>query len=243
VSFWVLRDHVYFHVTAVRVYGAAHVSQQELMDQAQIPPGVSLWRIDAQHIRDRLLHHPWIKDVLVRRLFPNALELIVYERKPTAILANQVEYVIDVDGYVLGQGGPRESSSGLPRLLLRGDQTWTPGQHVADPGIRAALRILGQTQEQPLFHNIGLVDIEIVNPERFLLHTHRGKLVVGANLASIEDKLAFLPALDEALRTKIQHIDAIDLSFANQIVVKTSTRTPQGTGRLQKRGDGSGQTY
>jgi hypothetical protein len=114
---------------------------------------------------------------------------------------------------------------------------------VTDPGIRAGLRLLIQTQEQAFFHNVGLAHIEIINPERFILHTRRGKLIVGANLAAITDKLAFFPALEEVLRTRIRRVDTIDFSFANQIVVKTSTRTPQGIGRLHKRGDGSGQAH
>lgn len=241
LSFWIFRDHIYFHVTTVRVYGTERVAQQELMHLAQIPSGVSLWRIDAQHIRARLLHHPWIRDVLVRRLFPNALELIVYERRPSAILASQVSYLIDSDGYILGQPGAAESLGTIPRLMLPADQSWAPGQQVTDPGIRAGLRVLAQAQERAFFHNIGPAHIEIINPERFIFHTQRGKLVVGADLAAMEETLAFFPALEEVLRTKVRHIDTIDFSFANQIVVKTSNRTPQGIGRQQKRGSRSGQ--
>jgi hypothetical protein len=70
-----------------------------------------------------------------------------------------------------------------------------------------------------------------------------GKLIIGANLAAVEEKLAVFPALEEVLRSGRQRIDAIDLSFANQIVVKTAMRTSSGIGRLQKRGSGSGQVH
>jgi cell division protein FtsQ len=242
VSFWILRDHAYFHVTAVRVYGAEHVSPQELMDLAQVRAGISLWRIDAGRIRARLRQHPWIRDVLVQRLFPNALELTVYERKPSAILAAHPGYILDGEGYVLGPFDPRERS-GLPRLMVPGDQAWTPGQQVTDPAVKAALRVLAQSQEQAFFRNANIDRIEIINPERFVLHTRRGKLVIGANLAAVEDKLALLPAVEEVLRPGSRRIEAIDLSFATQIVVKTASRTPQGIGRLQKRGSGSGQAH
>jgi hypothetical protein len=242
LSFWLLHDHAYFHVTAVRVYGTERVPQQELMDLAQVQRGVSLWRIDTERVRSRLLRHPWIRDVLVHRLFPNELELIIYERKPSAIVTTHGGYIVDGEGYILGQLGPKESSS-LPRLITSADHAWAPGQRVTDAGVVAGLRLLAQSQEQTFFRDIGLSHIEVINPERFILHTRRGRLVVGGNLATVEEKFAFLSVVEDALRSGVQRIDAIDLTFANQIVVKTTTRTPHGIGRLQKRGSGSGQAH
>src|SRR6266511_1944971 len=45
---WYFRDHPYFHVAAVRIYGAERVSRQELVQLARIQPGVSLWRINVE---------------------------------------------------------------------------------------------------------------------------------------------------------------------------------------------------
>jgi hypothetical protein len=105
------------------------------------------------------------------------------------------------------------------------------------------LRVLAQSQEHAFVRHVGITRIEVVNAERFILHTHRGQLAVGANLTALDDKMAFFPTIEEILRSRTQGIEAIDLSFANQIVVKTTTRTLQGFGRLQKRGSGSGQTH
>lgn len=239
---WLLRDHRYFHVTAVRVYGAERVSQQELMDLAQIPRGVSLWRIDGARVRARLLHHPWIRDVLVHRLLPNELELIVYERRPSAILVGRTPSVVDGEGYILGPPGPKESSS-LPRLTLPGEPAGILGQQVTDASVAAGLRILAQIQDHAFFRDLGLSHIEIINPERYILHTRRGKLIVGADLSTVEEKFAFLSIVEDTLRSRVQRIDAIDLTLANKIVVKTTTRISQGPGRLQKRGSGSGQAH
>jgi cell division protein FtsQ len=242
LAFGLLRDHPYFHVTRVRVYGTEHVSQQELMDLAQVHAGVSLWRIDGKRIRARLLTHPWIREVFIHRLVPNELEFTVYERKPSAVFGNHVAYLVDDGGHVLGPLGPKESPD-LPRLTMVGDQNWLPGQQLTDPGIIAGLRVLAQSQEHAFVRHVGITRIEVVNAERFILHTHRGQLAVGANLTALDDKMAFFPTIEEILRSRTQGIEAIDLSFANQIVVKTTTRTLQGFGRLQKRGSGSGQTH
>jgi len=80
-----------------------------------------------------------------------------------------------------------------------------------------------------------------MNTRRFLVRTRLGKFVVGTSLTDIEAKLEYFPSIDEALRTSMQRAEYIDVSVENQIVVKTSARTIQGAGRLQKRGGGSGQ--
>jgi cell division protein FtsQ len=240
ILIWYCRDHPYFHVAAIRVYGAERVSQQELVQLAGIQPGMSLWRIDVDQVRRRLLQHPWIRDALVRRLYPNEVEVIVYERKPSAILEGGSGYVIDGAGYVLRPVGGKDWS-GLPRLVTRLSGALTPGEQLRDPAVVAGLQMLDQAQDSPFFRNTVISAIAMTNPERFVLQTHRGKLVVGSSIAAVEDKLALLPTIDAALRSSAQQVEQIDVSIAHQIVVKTSTRMTHGVGRLQKRGSGSGQ--
>jgi cell division protein FtsQ len=237
---WYVRDHPYFHVAAVRVYGAERVSQQELLQLARIPPGVSLWRVEAEQIRRRLLQHPGIREALVRRLYPNELEVIVYERKPRAILDSGSSYLIDGAGYVLRPAGHKDWS-GLPRLATKLSGVLTPGEQLRDPAVVAGLQMLDQAQDSPFFRTTVITTIEVINPERFVIQTHRGKLVVGSDIAAVQDKLALLPIIDAVMRSSAQRIEQIDVSIANQIVVKTSARMTHNTGRLQKRGSGSGQ--
>ena len=100
--FWFIRDHSALHVVAVRVYGAERVPQAELIQLAQITRGMSLLRIDVNRVRTRIMQHPWIRDALVQRVYPNELEVIVYERRPAAILGSEKNgYLVDGEGYVL----------------------------------------------------------------------------------------------------------------------------------------------
>jgi cell division protein FtsQ len=240
--YWFLRDHSAFHITAVRVYGAERVSQQDLIQLAQIARGTSLLRLNVERVRLRILQHPWIRDALVRRMYPNALEVIVYERRPAAILDSGPGYVIDGEGYLLGQATAAELAS-FPRLGTRSGQALTAGARITEPAVDAGLRLLSQAHDNAFFRNTIITHIDIINPERFLVQTQRGKFVVGADLTGIEEKLDFFPAIDEVLRTRARQVEYIDISVANQIVVKTSARTTQSSGRLQRRGIGSGQAH
>jgi cell division protein FtsQ len=240
ILFWYFRDHPYFHIAAIRVYGAERVSQQELVQLARIQPGVSLWRIDVEQVRRRLLQHPWIREALVHRLYPNELEVIVYERKPSAILASGSGHLIDSTAHVLGPAGHKDWF-GLPRFVTRLKGPVTPGEQLKDPAVIAGIQMLAQAQDRPFFRNTVITEIEMTGPERFVIQTHRGKLVVGSDIAAAEEKLALLPTVDEVTRTSAQRVEHMDVSIANQIIVKTSGRMTHGVGRLQKRGSGSGQ--
>jgi cell division protein FtsQ len=238
--FWFIRDHSAFHVVAVRVYGAERVSQPELIQLAQIGRGISLLRINVERVRTRIMQHPWIRDALVRRVYPNELEVIVYERRPAAILESESGYLIDAEGYLLSHVTPAETAS-LPRLVVRLSHPPSPGEQMIDPAVNAGLRLLAQAHDSPFFRNAVITHIDIMNARRFLVRTRLGKFIVGTSLADIEAKLEYFPGIDEALRTSTRRAEYIDVSVENQIVVKTSARTIQGAGRLQKRGGGSGQ--
>ena len=64
---------------------------------------------------------------------------------------------------------------------------------------------------------------------------------MGDSLVGIDQKLEFFPVLDEALRSRARRAEYVDISVENQIIVKTTARTTQGAGRLQRKGGNSGQ--
>jgi cell division protein FtsQ len=238
--FWFIRDHAVFHVVAVRVYGAERVPQPELIQKAQVSRGMSLLRINVEGVRARIAQHPWIRDAMVRRVYPNELEVIVYERRPHAILESASVYLIDADGYILSQATPAEAA-GLPRLVVELSHTPSLGEQMIDPAVRTGLRLLAQALDSPFFRNAVVTHVDVMSAERSLVRTRLGMFIVGASLMDIDTKLEYFPAIDEALRTSARRAEYVDFSLANQIVVKTSARTRQGAGRLQRRGGGSGQ--
>ena len=238
--FWFIRDHAAFHIVAVRVYGAERVPQPELIQLAQIAGGTSLLRTDVERIRAQIKRHPWIREALVRRVYPNELEIIVYERRPTAIVESGNAYIIDGEGYLLSQATPAEAAN-LPRLVARLSHTAALGERLTEPAIQAGLRLLSQAQDSPFFRDTVISHIDIISAERYLVRTARGKLIVGQSLVGTDQKLELFPALDEALRSRARRAEYVDISVENQIIVKTTARTTQGAGRLQRKGGNSGQ--
>jgi cell division protein FtsQ len=240
--FWFLRDHAVFHVTMVRVYGTERVPQQELIQLAQLTRDTSLLRINVERVRARIMQHPWIRDALVRRMYPNELEVIVYERRPAAVLESGAGHVLDVEGYLLGQATAADLAS-LPRLAPGTSPTPGSGVRITEPTVQAGLRLLSQIRDSAFFRNTTITRLDIMTPERFVVQTQRGKFIMGGDLTGIDEKLDLFPAVDDVLRGQTRRVEYIDISVENQIIVKTSARTTQASSRLEKRGGGSEQTH
>jgi cell division protein FtsQ len=74
----------YFPIRSVKVYGVNRADQQEL--QHLIHPLLSsgFFALNVEFIRDRLLQLPWVADLLVKRVWPDSLEIVLTERHAIA---------------------------------------------------------------------------------------------------------------------------------------------------------------
>ena len=58
-----------------------------ILEMAKVPVGhVSLFDVNMEPVKDRLMKQPWIKGVVVGKQFPSTLSLTVIERHPVALL-------------------------------------------------------------------------------------------------------------------------------------------------------------
>lgn len=74
----------YFPIRSVKVYGVSRADQQELQHLIQPFLSVGFFALNVEFIRDRLLQHPWIGDLFVKRVWPDVVEVVLTERKPIA---------------------------------------------------------------------------------------------------------------------------------------------------------------
>lgn len=74
-----------FEIDTVRISGLQELTQDEIMSGAGLSDRNSLLFLDAAGMRDRLKSMPLVRDVAVRKLFPNSLSVDVTERGAAAI--------------------------------------------------------------------------------------------------------------------------------------------------------------
>lgn len=94
-----------FEMRTIEIRGLARLDENEVRRWSRIPPGGALERLDLVTLKARLLAHPWIKDVMLRKVYPDRLVLQVVERVPAAVIADRgVAAVVDPAGAVLHEG-------------------------------------------------------------------------------------------------------------------------------------------
>lgn len=95
-----IQQHPYFAITTIDVELEAETlfSQEEIIAWSGITPGMNLWMVDPERARTRLLTYQGIRDVEVRREFPQRIIIQVQTRQPIAIVAHPAPTYLDRDG-------------------------------------------------------------------------------------------------------------------------------------------------
>lgn len=91
-----------FHLKDIEVKGNAHVDKNEVLRLLDLDEGQNIFSWDMDAAKQRLLGHPWIKDINISRSFiPAGLKVRIAEHKPTATLVlKDKPYYISEEGVV-----------------------------------------------------------------------------------------------------------------------------------------------
>lgn len=103
----ILSGYLYFKnssstlVKTVEVTGGLkHLSVQNVMDLSEIKKTDTLFSVRLRQIQKNILRHPWVREVRVRREFPDTIQIFVKEFEPVALLHAGDWYLVDGRGIV-----------------------------------------------------------------------------------------------------------------------------------------------
>lgn len=93
---YLLLNGALFEVEQVVIRGdLQHMTESEIHELAAVPVGDTLFSVSMHEVQERLLKHPWIRSVAVRRKLPHSVWIFVEERRPVALLNLQGLYLVD----------------------------------------------------------------------------------------------------------------------------------------------------
>ena len=97
------------------VRGNERVPSATVLEAVDGLKGRNLVWTDLDEWRERLLQSPWVRDASLRRSLPSTVEISVSERMPTILARIDSRlYLVDEQGIVIDQYGPRYASFDLP---------------------------------------------------------------------------------------------------------------------------------
>jgi len=212
-----------FHVEEVEVRGLRYMSEDAVVELLELSPETSLWS-DTDIWIERLLAHPMIKVARVTRRVPDGLLLVVTERTPIALAPTPTLEPIDAEGYRLPID-PAEFRLDLP--VIHTTRRPPRGSRLFPEEIRrlasevehlmASDTAFLQLVSSVAWDERGAVVARWTEPPvTFLLPPHAPPARLREALGALADAVAKSPG---------RVPEAIDLRFADQVVVRRTSAT------------------
>jgi len=194
-----------FAVTDIRISGDEQTSEIDVLDQLQLNGWTALVGFSADAARERLLTLPWVESATVRKIYPDAIEVAIVERKPFAIWQRGADLtVIESDGSPIAPFDGR-NGRGLPLVIGEGAP-------------ERAAAFIGEVSAYPLLAEQVKAYVRVAN-RRWDVHLANGvqiKLPEG----SVDEAIKEVLALNASQALLSRDIAAVDLRFAERVVVQ-----------------------
>jgi len=209
---------------------------EQLRKWSRVKVGDNLLALDLARVKRDLELVPLVKEAAVERILPQTLKLRVTEREPFARVNafrprpndggyEMVSFYIDDDGFVMPPVGAWLPSSPTPPpndsfpVLVGVESTeLRQGKRVTAPQIFAALRLITNFDESPMFGVDALARIDLSAPEILQVITRQGSKVTLAT-DHLEDQLRRWRLICDYGATLGKGIDTLDLSVSNNLPV------------------------
>lgn len=222
-SLWLLRG--IFRIQDIYIYGNHQIRNEEIRGLIKIKKGDRLFDTNLIDIYERLKAYPWVKDAKIRKELTGVVRIFVKEATPVALIQIKGRtYLVDGDGVLLEDIGETKTFF-LP--VIKG----------IDPvkertTYKEALSFIRFISDKRLFLNTTGIEISGSRPEDIYVVIDGVQIIVGAGDYEVKmERLDFVRK--EIIRRNIS-VNAIDLRFANKIIVKPETGS-HGNGDVEKK--------
>ena len=211
----------YFKAEELMVNGAHRLTQNQVLQQANITTGVNIFSVNLSKVRKRLLAHSWIEDAEVRRELPSGINIRVKEQKPLAVLDLGRKFIINTHGEIFKEMDKADHCN-LPMISgLEFSDINVKGESRSIP-FDSVMKILGLGQKPESVLPYSLIKKIHVDREMGLsiyAFDNIREIKIGYN--NYQDKYAMLKDVLFYLEKNggFSRLESIDLNNLNRIVV------------------------
>jgi cell division protein FtsQ len=221
-------------IDRIAIRGNVRVSSgdaQALLDGLR---GTNLLTADLDVWRQKLLASPWVADADIRRVFPDAVLVVLSERQVAALgRVDGVLYLIDRMGTVIDEFGPGHADLDLP--IIDGLATGRDGALLVDERrVRLAARLLAALQgNSDLARRVSQVDVTDAADAVVVLKGDTVQVRLGTE--RFAERLQSYVELAPHLRERVPDIDYVDLRYDERVFVGPQrTASPKERPRTKK---------
>lgn len=204
----------YFKVSNVEVVGNQRISTGTVVEASGLL-GQSMLDADLAEAQRSLYQQPLVNSVRIERDWPHTVRVIVEERKAWGTWEQTgVQYTIDREGVVLGQG-PAPEGSPVIRSTEAGNRI--VGDRVDYQAVDAAAEIY---EKLPRQLGTTVSEVAFTSGKGVQVTTANGQTALFGDSSSIAYKLSVWAALQKEAQVRNINYTTIDLRYGNRPVLQ-----------------------
>ncbi len=150
-----------FAVREIEMTPCANITRDEVWGALRGAPQGNIWRLSSEQIGRRLEGNPWVREVAVRKVFPDRLVVDVVERKAVAMVNLDALCYVDEDGTVFKRLTAYDPKN-LPVLTGFKAADLKARDAVALQGFRKGLELLRMAEAGVLKRNVSEVHFDVL---------------------------------------------------------------------------------
>ena len=207
-----------FAIASIDVEGASRVSVDRVVEAADIPVGMNVFRVDTDAIAARVVALPEVRRAEVIRRLPNRLVIVVEERRPfTLVHAGRLHW-IDEEGRAVGEER-RAVASIVPIVTGLTDTEIEAMRQAPGTKARTAIALIQALLRSGSALTEEIAEIDVGRPEGPVLYTMDG-VEIRLGTEDWTDRLARLEGVLAQIARADARVGIVDLRFRDQIVLR-----------------------
>ena len=206
-------------VSRIRVEGNERLSEGEILEALGLHSGSNILNLDLDSLKDQLMRSPWIKDVQLTRVLPATLTLRVVERSPVGIAVLDELYLMDEQGHLLDEAGPRYADLTPPLVRGLADER---GVLIEGRSELAGRLLWALTQDERLESVISAIDVT-EGAGSIKVRLRHPPLTVLVAEDDIVPRLTQVLPLMEGILDRFPSVAAVDLRYRGRVYLQLRT--------------------
>lgn len=211
----------------ITVSGNNHVSRSQVLDVMASDLDRNLFFVPLELRQQQLEQIPWVKSASVMRLLPSRLKIVIAERTPIAFVEDKAHIqLVDSDGVIMDMPKHQTTKFSFPVIV---------GISASDPlSVRAArMKIYTQFVKDldsgGAHYSANVSDVDLSDPDdlKATVTDPKGAVLVHLGTSNFLDHFKTYVAHVEEWRTQFQHLESVDLRYANQVIVNPDSAAAQ----------------
>jgi len=211
-----------FRVKGILIKGCNRVDADEILRLSGLKKGISLFMIDPDDIKQKIISNIWVKDVMIKKIFPHLIEINIEEKIPQAVLLLDKSYLVDEDGEIIKE--VELPANGYPIIIGLQERDFKENKALCLKLVKGAIKLAKIIEEKRVCEICPIKSIHIDKVFGYGLMAADSSLSIKLGFSQMDQKIERLLYVLKDLQRRDQKATLINLKFPYKAYVTISTK-------------------